>query len=78
MCVCIYVCKSIFDICMYVYTHTSDIYLGEAGAGKAADGMRAVLEMAVRCAPTVSSEEALESGEIRHNSSKSTLCRAFI
>jgi hypothetical protein len=44
--------------------------------GKAADGMRDVLEMAVRCAPTVSTEEALESGEIRHKFSKSTLCRA--
>jgi hypothetical protein len=63
---------------MYVciHTHTSDVHLGEAGVGKAADGMRDVLEMAVRCAPTVSTEEALESGEIRHKFSKSTLCRA--
>ena len=59
-----------------IYTHTPDVCLGEAGAGKAADGMRDVLEMAVRCAPTVSTEEALESGEIRHKFSKSTLCRA--
>ena len=67
MSVYIYVCK-----CIHVstYTHTSDIYIGEAGAGKAADGMRDVLEMAVRCAPTVSTEEALESGDIRHKFSK--------
>ena len=51
-------------VSLLLHVHTAQ-FPGEAGTGKAAGGMRDVLEMAAQCAPTASSEEALQSGQMR-------------